>query len=319
MAQNLAPIGKRSVTGVQNEEDTNRSLLEFQSPTVALIAQPAPPFAHYSTYIIASMVVAFLIVAGTMPIDRVVTASGKVTTQSSNILVQPLETSIVRSIDVSVGQRVHTGDLLARLDPTFAGADQAAAMKLMVSLQAEVNRLTAEAAEKPYASDGTPDSQLQAAIFAQRQAERAYKIENYAQKISGLDVVYRKAQAEVGIYGERAGYADTLLRSRQDLERQGVGSKLNTLQAKDSAAEAHRLLDQSKAAAISAKRDLDAMIAERDGVIQQARGQTSQELSDAGRKLADAKEQLAKAQKRRQCIGRLRAQSCPAIPDTGSQ
>ena len=39
------------------------------------------------------------------------------------MVVQPLETSIVRSIDVHEGEQVHAGQLLARLDPTFAAAD----------------------------------------------------------------------------------------------------------------------------------------------------------------------------------------------------
>ena len=69
--------------------------------------------------------------------------------RSSNMLIQPLETSIVRSIDVKIGQRVHAGDLLAQLDPTFAGADLTSLVKQTVSLKAEVTRLTAEAAGKP--------------------------------------------------------------------------------------------------------------------------------------------------------------------------
>ena len=54
------------------------------------------------------------------------TARGIVVSQSPTILVQPLDTAIVRSIDVREGQRVHAGEVLARLDPTFATADLAA-------------------------------------------------------------------------------------------------------------------------------------------------------------------------------------------------
>ncbi len=302
MAKNLARIGNRAVRNAGDEATTHRALLEFQSPSLALIAKPVPPFAHYAIYIMASMLVAFLVVAGTMPIDRVVTAVGKVVSRSSNILVQPLDTSIVRSIDVTVGQHVKAGDLLARLDPTLAGADLAALKKQTVSLKAEVDRLTAEGSGKNYVSDGTPDSQLQAAIFAQRQAQRRFEVETYDQKISSLQTTLKRAQADVVSYTERSGYADTLLKSREDLERQGVGSRLNTLTARDSSAEAKRLLTTAIAAAVSAQRDLDGMIAERDGTIQKARGETSQDLTDAGRKLSDANEQLAKAQKHRDLV-----------------
>jgi HlyD family secretion protein len=146
-------------------------------------------------------------------------------------------------------------------------------------------------------SDGTADGNLQLAIFSQRQSELSFKVENYRQKISSLDAAVKKAQGEITIYTERAGYAQALLKSREDLERQGVGSRLNTLQARDSNAEAMRALASAKAAAVGGQRDMEAMIAERDGFIQQFRADLSQQLTDEGRKLSDAREQLAKAQK----------------------
>jgi len=302
MAKNLARITPRSVSKVDEEAATNRALLEFQSPTLALVSKPVPPFSHYATYMMFSMLVAFLIVAGTFPIDRVVTASGKVSSQSSNLLVQPLEASIVRSIDVKLGQHVHTGDLLARLDPTFTAADAASLKAQTLSLTAEVRRLTAEQNGTNYSTDGTPDSNLQAGIFAQRKAERGFKVETYNQKISSLDTLMRKAQSEILIYTQRVGYAESLLKARETLEQQGVGSRLNTIQARDSLAEAQRALAGAQAAAMGGKRDMDAAIAERDGYIQQAKGETSQQLTEAGRKLADASEQLAKAEKRRDLV-----------------
>ncbi len=297
MAKSLAQITPAKLAKVDNEAATTRALLEFQSPTLALVSQPVPRFSFYATYVMASMLVVFLLIAGLFPIDRVVTASGKVTTQSSNILIQPLDASIVRSINVVVGQRVHAGELLARLDPTLTSADVSALQAQTKSLSAQVTRLTAELMGKPYVSDGTKDSQLQEDIYAQHQAELSYKIETYKQKISSLEVALRKAQAEVPIYSEREGYAQTLLNSRKQLEQQGVGSRLNTLQAQDSLAEAQRLAAGARSAVAGAQKDLDAMIAERDGYIREYRNQISGTLSETGRQLADAREQLAKAQK----------------------
>jgi HlyD family secretion protein len=86
-----------------------------------------------------------------------------------------------------------------------------------------------------------------------------------------------------------------LLNSRKQLEQQGVGSRLNTLQAQDSLAEAQRLAAGARSAAAGAQKDLDAMIAERDGFIRGYRNQVSSTLSETGRLLSDAREQLAKA------------------------
>jgi HlyD family secretion protein len=297
MAKNLAKITPSRLAKVDNEAATTRALLEFQSPTVALVSKPVPRFSFYATYVMASMLVVFMLIAGLFPIDRIVTGSGKVTTKSSTILVQPLDISIVRSINVDVGQHVHAGQVLARLDPTLTSADVSSLKAQTKSLTAQVDRLNAELMGQPYVGDGTKDSQLQADIYAQHQAELSYKVETYKQKISSLEVALRKAQAEVPIYSEREGYAQTLLNSRKQLEQQGVGSRLNTLQAQDSLAEAQRLAAGARSAAAGAQKDLDAMMSERDGFVREYRNTVSSTLSETGRLLSDAREQLAKAVK----------------------
>src|ERR1700722_18408755 len=95
-------------------------ILEYQSPSSAVINMPMPRFARGVSWTIFSLVVSLFTVSGIVQVDRVVTAPGVVVSKASTIVVQPLETAIVRSIDVDVGQEVHAGQVLARLDPTFA-------------------------------------------------------------------------------------------------------------------------------------------------------------------------------------------------------
>ena len=300
MAQQLTTLKGRKA--LSDEAAANVALLEFQSPTAALIAKPVPTVAHYATYVLASMLVVFLIVGGTLPIDRVVTASGRVMSQSSNILIQPLETSIVRSIDTKVGARVKAGDLLARLDPTFSGADFASLETQTKSLQAEVDRLTAEAAGQPYLGDGSPAANLQASIYKQRQDERGFRTETYRQKISSLATAVLKAEGEIGSYTEQLRIGSEMLAARQRLEREGVGSKFNTQQALSTVTESRRSLNGAVGTAAAGRQDMAALVAEQSGYLQQVRGETSKELNEATRKLADAREQLAKAKRRNELV-----------------
>ena len=176
MSQELARIIPATAPALRDPATAESALLEFQSPTTALISKQPPAIARYFTFVLATMLVVFFVIAGTVPIDRVVTAQGKVEAQGSNILLQPLEASIVRSIDVRIGQRVQKGELLARLDPTFTGADLVSMEEQTDSLKTEVDRLTAEANGREYIPTTTPASQLQAAIFKQRLAERGFKL-----------------------------------------------------------------------------------------------------------------------------------------------
>jgi hemolysin D len=308
MAQELARVTSAKVPAIRDEAMAGRALLEFQSPTSALVAKEAPAVARYATYVLASMLAAFLVVAGTVPVDRVVTATGRVAPQGNDMLVQPLETSVVRSIDVRVGQRVRKGDLLARLDPTFSGADMTSLDEQTQSLQAEVDRLTAEADGGEYYGSLTPSGMLQGAIFKQRQAERGFKLENFHQKISSLTSALDKAKSDIASYNEQLRIASDMLAARQRLEREGVGSKFNTQQALSTVTDQRRSLNAATATATAAQRDIDAQIAERDGYVQQYRADISQQLTDANRKLFDARDQFAKARRRHDLVD-LRAES----------
>ncbi len=106
------------------------ALLEFYSPSAALMEARSQRPARGVIWTVASMFVACAVAAALVPIDKVVTAPAKVVATQDTIVVQPLETSIVREIDVQEGQSVHKGDLLARLDPTFTDVRQDGAARI---------------------------------------------------------------------------------------------------------------------------------------------------------------------------------------------
>lgn len=278
-------------------------LLEFHSPTAALTVAPVLHGARGTVWVVCSLAAACIGAAALIPIDKVVTTQGKIVAQSATSVVQPLETAIVRSIDVKEGQVVRKGDLLARLDPTFATADASALESQVASLTAEVERLQAEASGLTYKpKDGSPLSVLQGAIFLQHQAERSFKNENYTQKINSLQSQIQRAVADKDAYFDRLKVAEELERKRIELERLQVGSQINRLAATDSRLEVKRGLSNATNQVEQAARDLQAMQAERDAYNQQWRGQVSQDLTEQSRKLSDARENLNKADLRRQLV-----------------
>ena len=296
-----------SASGAKPPADKNDPLtpmlLEFQSPSAALIEQKVSADSRYTLWVLASIFVVVLVLMGTVPIDRVVVSQGKViATGGANITIQPLETSIVRSIDVREGELVKAGQLLARLDPTFVAADASSLETQAVSLQAEVDRLQAEVEGRSYVGDGTQPSQLQSLIFTQRSAERSYRLENYRQKIDALRVRVAQAMADVESYTNRLAVSRQVEAMRVELERQAVGSRLNTFQAQQERNEAARLLDGARSQALGGQRDLEALMAERDSYVQQTRNESSQQFTEQGRKLNEVSESLNKARLRRDLV-----------------
>lgn len=307
MARNIrtSPSRALALLGRPKPAENRRSaeaLLEFQSPTAAMIARPIPASGRAVIWTIAAAVSASIVLMGVCPVDRVVPVAGKVVANVPNIAVQPLDQSVVRAISVKEGQLVHKGQLLLQLDPTVAAADLGASEAQAASLQAEVNRLTAEAQHRPYLSDGSPASELQAMIFTERHAELTAKRESYQQKIDSAKAKIAETASDIQSYAEQYKAAAAKEEMRRQLEQLHVGSKLNTLESSAQRAEATRALQTSLAADMAAKSDLQALMAERDAFVQQTETETGQELAQQERKLADARDALKKARLHRRLI-----------------
>jgi HlyD family type I secretion membrane fusion protein len=290
------------------QELTSSAILEFESPTAALLAAPIQPAARSITWIVVSMLPVFISALGFFPVDVVVTAPGRVVSLQPTVVVQPLETSIVRAINVREGQIVHSGDVLARLDSTFAGADVGTLQAQSRSFQAEVDRLEAEASStlyRPTTSDA--GAAVQAAIYGERQAQHRFQMESYIQKISALEVQLIQANVDVQAFKERLQLAADIESKRLQLERMQVGSQMSRMAAQDDRIEMRRKLDSATTMAQRASRDLRQMTAERDAFEQQWKTQINQELHERRRSLSDAKEALTKATLRHQLVD-LRAE-----------
>jgi hemolysin D len=281
-----------------NRQQTSQlpSLLEFYSPSGALIADQPRGAARYVIWSVVGLVASLATAAATVPIDKVVTAQGRVVVTDATVVVQPLEISIVREIDVHEGQIVHKGDLLARLDPTVAQSDKTSMTLQVESLTAEVDRLKAEQAGVDYKPSVINQSSLvQSLLFAQRHEERMHKRESYRQKIASLQAQLVKAAGDIQGYGDRAQLAMSVEQKRRELEKLGWGSQLDRLSAQDQTAEMNRYLENAQHTAQGAANDLAAMKAEAAGDERDWQASVSQDLTDATRKLIDATANVEKA------------------------
>lgn len=296
---NLLPLPFRS----KKSDPTLPVILEFQQPSTAIVNAPVPRAARGTVWIVSSMVAALVLVAGVLPVDQVVTARGLVVSQSSTVLVQPLETAIVRSIDVSEGQRVRSGDVLARLDPTFAEADRVALEGQLNSLEPELARLRAEADGQPFTYSGNdPNWTLQASIFNHRKAQFDAKVENYEHRLQELNSVIARADSDAVGYRDRLGVAQSIEDMRRQLEATQTGSRLNSLIAKDTRVEMQRSLSNAVATGEGAKRDQAALASDRDAYVRGWKAEASQKLQEIIVKAADTRELLTKANLRRKLV-----------------
>lgn len=283
--------------------DLPHELLEFHSPSAALVNMPATPSAQYITWMVSALVFSSIVVMSVFPLDQVVTTPGRLIATDATLVVQPLETSIIHSIDVKEGELVHKGQVLAHLDPTVTDADVTNLQLQKESYQAERDRLLAEAEGKDYKLDPqNPSSAEQEAAFLRRKAEYTAKVGDYESQIAALSAELQSATASAEMYKSRARVAGDVYKMRSHLQKELVGSKLSTLGAQDQLMEMERSQIAAEHQASQDRNQIAALSHQRDAYVENWKAEVYQDLSQAEHQLAEAVAEYDKAHLRKSLV-----------------
>lgn len=268
----------------------------FESETQAVILRTSPYSEHGVLHVIALMVALALILMAVVKLDRVVQGDGRILPSAGPLFVRPLDKAIVTSISVRTGDVVRKGQVLATLDPTFAAADLKDIQQKRLSAQALVDRLRAEMAGKPYVADpSSPDSVLQASIYAQRQAEYRQSINDFDSRIGSQSAIVRKGLEDARAYAQRRSLAAELETQQLTLQQKGFGSRARVVAATDARVEADRMALESQNEAAQARHDLSSVAAQRAVYISKWRDDLSTQLVQAQNELTEAIQNADKA------------------------
>ena len=285
----------------------------FQSET-AEIEHASPPTAARSTVLwLAGCFALLILVSILMPMDRVVTSTaGRLVTTRAPVVLQALDPSIIRTIDVQQGEEVKAGQLLATLDPTFAAADVGALQMKIAGLDAAIARCQAELAHRRFVPprvdlpEAAIYSRMQKDYFDQRQAQFDAKLQDFDQKAAELRATIAKYQNDQLRLGDRAKIAHDIEQMRAALAASQVGSKLNLLIATDQKVEIERNLQLDNGLLVESQHKLDSVVAQRNAFEQDWMGDISKELVKARGDRDEAVESLSKAA-RHQSLVRMAA------------
>jgi HlyD family secretion protein len=298
----IPPLPQRSRAGlVKAEADHNSiALLEFQSPSAALIGEPAPLMARLMSFLLASCVLVLTIGSFLIPVDMVVTAPSITVSHGDTTIVQPLETAIVRKVLVKPGQKVKKGQLLAVLDPTFAASDAKSTVAQMNSLRAQVDRLRAELGNKEYVSDGSSYGDAQAQMWQERHANYQAQVDSLKQTVEADRYKVTQLNADLEGYKARLPLAQQTENMRAKLAKVGLDSELDLLQATDYRVQIEADIADAQEQLKSALHELQVAIANLDAFVHQWYSETNDTLATQERSLSDMIDQATKNKLRTQ-------------------
>jgi HlyD family type I secretion membrane fusion protein len=204
----------------------------------------APTNESIIMYVLASMVLLAIVLAAIVKLDRVVTSQmGYVVTTAGALYVSPLNSSVVRSLNVKAGQVVKKGQPLATLDPTFTQADLLQMQEHLGSDKAQIDREEAELAKRPYVYSATQLYQsIQGGIWQKRQEQYKQDLSNFDGQINSAQAQMTQALSDAEKYRKRLKLATDEENVYKPLLGKGYVSELQVMQATDARTEISRLL-----------------------------------------------------------------------------
>lgn len=279
-------------------------IAEFQSDAVELEERVPPRIARLTLYGITALIAAAIAWASLSEIDEVVVAPGKLITTKPTIVVQPIETSIVRTVDVAQGDTVRAGQVLATFDPTFSQADVDLQRAKFAALDAQLNRLSAELGGNDYAKSAgfSPDERLQLQLFGQRLAFHTAQLQNFDHQIAGQNATLVASANQQHILANRKQNLAEIEAARELLWRTDSGSRINFLGARDARLDVESDLSQLQGRAAEAVHAVAKLRADRQAFIEDFRRTTMEQLVETKTQHDAAAEELKKMERRRDMV-----------------
>lgn len=279
-------------------------IAEFQSDAVEIEQRAPPRIARLTLYCVVALIVAAVTWASVSHVDMIVTAQGKLITTRPNIVVQPIETSVIREVHVRAGDAVNRGDVLATLDPTFSQADMDQSRTRVAAFDATISRLKAELGGSEYvvADPTNSDSVLQGRIFLQRKTFQETQLRNFDAQIASARANLKTGQNEEAVLVQRLETMKSVETMRNTLMDKEVGSRLNFLLSRDARLEVESNLARVRGNQVDNEHKVEKSRADQQVFLEEFRRTAYQDLVETLAKRNSAAEDLKKAELRRALI-----------------
>lgn len=274
------------------------AVLEFQSDAIELEERKPPPLARLTLYAVVLLIGCAIYWASVSSIDEIVVAPGKLITTQPVLIVQPLDTSVIRSIDVKPGDIVHKGQRLARLDPTLTAADVDQLQAQIANFDAQLARLEAELDGNVYVApaNATTDQETQGELAAQRAAFFTARLNDFDAQIAQAQATVDSDADQIAVLTKRIAGLKEIDAMNASLANSGSGSRLTFLQARDVSLETEVTLSAAKGGEAQARQQLASIQAQRKTFVEDYRRTSMETLVDLRDKRDSAAEELKKAQ-----------------------
>ncbi|MDB5896016.1 MAG: secretion protein HlyD [Rhodoferax sp.] len=292
------PWGRQSGNG--------RTAVDYLPDADEIERSPVPRFAQVTLHVLVLGLVAFAVWASLSKVDQVVIAQGRLVNPLPNVVVQPLETAVIQSVDVRVGQIVKKGDRLAALDATFVQADESQLRQRLASLETQVAALEQElsgALVVPRSGEETNgDGRLQASLASERKANYRAQQLKLSENVAKLRAALSTNRQDQQLVASRLRSLKEIEAMQEKMVAQKFGAPLQLLEAQQRTKEVQRDLELVVSREQELRRELAAYEAEKSAFEKGWRQKAMEDLLAISRERDGLREQLQKADRRQKLV-----------------
>ena len=273
---------------------------EYQSDALELAAQKLPWFGRSGILILLLIAIVATVWASCSKVDIIVEANGKLISSSQNIVMKPLERTIIKKINVKVGQFVKKGQVLITFDPTFNQAEEEKLYEQLKSITAQFQRLKAEFAEKDFCPESKPpseDEKWQLAIFGKRQRFYTEKLKYYSQNIKRIEAAINTTNESYKKQKVRLQTLQKIEKMMYGLHRKNAISLKQVLETQISRLQMESEVDKLKNRILELVHERLSAKANKNSFIEEWDKTVSEEMVKIEREVSNITKQLDKAKK----------------------
>jgi HlyD family secretion protein len=273
--------------------------VEYQSDALELAATKLPWFGRMGVVLALLFFVGAIIWATIGKVDIIVEADGKLISSTQNIVMKPLERTVIKKINVMVGQVVKKGQILITFDPTFNQAEEERLDEQLKSLTAQFERLKAEFSEKKYTPVGSQsdDSKWQESIYKKRQKFYLEKIKYYSQNIKRIEAAINTTEESYAKQQDRLKTLKKIENMLAELHRKKAVSLKQFLETQISRLQMESEVDNLKNRKLELEHEKLSAISNKNSFVEEWEKTLSEEMVDVEREKMSTEKQLDKARK----------------------
>ena len=268
-----------------NTNEPPKEIIKYQPDALEIKNERLPLPIKLGVWIPFFVLVAAITWSCLAQVDVVVQGTGKLVTDQPTIVMKPLERSVIKKINVKIGDIVRKDQILITFDPAFNNAEAARLKNEMLTFQAQLDRLKAEFRNQPYTGGSNQFEKWQLAIYKQRQGYYLERMNYFKEALSQIAASKKSKSDNLAKQRERLAAIKQLEGMFKELHAKKAASLKDLLQMSVTRMEMEANVDQLENDLLELNHRRGSIIAEKNSFIQEWRNSISEQMVTADRNL----------------------------------